>query len=224
MCVYVVVREADLGRVVTEIRFVFAPDKTTQELNQETTRPLSELAADSSSQPTGLGVSTADIRRLAVATLLREIEAHEATNTHAVEQFPAASLVVTPADAEPMGFRNIRDLRSQIAWAQAAVTYTEAVRHGMRAPSKFVAEVMQTTQPKAQRLVEGARSHGYLTRAKRGRPGGEVTESARALLRSLAEGGRTESLINQRTPPPVTPGHGRRSSGQEKGLEHGQHS
>ena len=67
-------------------------------------------------------------------------------------------------------------------YAEMAASYVKALRSGSRTPVRDLARELKYSEPQMRDLIHAARTHGMLTSAPPGRPGGELTPTAIELL------------------------------------------
>lgn len=173
------------GRVLVELRLAVMPAEPSRSALGELS--LSAVLDTEKRLPDGppVAVTTAALRGIRLAEILREITAHEAAMDERTARLPDAQIALGSATGPWVGFRNQRDLNAHLRRIRAAAHYALAVAQGHPTPVQAVADAMGTDRRQAQSLIERARASEYLTPGQPGRAGGQLTEKAQELIATL---------------------------------------
>lgn len=158
---------------------------------KEATKRVAELASELS-ELSDVSVSPAFVRDLRMGELLNTaLDEHVGDELLAVADSVPQDFVPPPVSPYlealmPGGFTtNRRRMTAHLRMLRASVVYVEITERGMSKPMTVLAESLGCTESTARALITRARIEGYLTPGERGKPGGQLTDRAKMLLKAV---------------------------------------
>lgn len=164
--------------------------RATHSISEEALRGLLEDWEPSRPPHYEYGISSEEVRGIPIGHIHRTMHSRLRRDTLQEDLdlvLPTSEQIesIIKAGLIPDLWRNSRDLRAHARELQGAVAYLKAVYSDESVqPMRAVADKVGMEIPAARKLIEQARSHGYLTRAD-GTVGGYITENARTAANLL---------------------------------------
>lgn len=150
------------------------------------TKRVAELAGQLG-ELSDVSVSPAFIRDLRMGELLNTaLDEQASDDLRAVADFVPPPVSQYAESLIPGGFTTRRSMTAHLRMLRASVVYVEITERGMTKPMTALAESLGCTESTARALITRARIDGYLTPGERGKPGGQLTDKARTLLKAVS--------------------------------------